>query len=148
MSFRSTPFALLLALLMVLWQPLCFCDASEGEGGHSHGVQAQAAQATHLHGDASGATHDQAEGSHDEDGGGDPCDDHDSGCDCSKLVANLQSSSGVGSSDLGALNHAAVAWARVVFGESFVLAQAGLRAVRCEGLPPPPLPKRYRVLLI
>ena len=148
MRARSTPFALLLALLMVLWQPLCLCQGSEGEGGHSHGGVAHAPAASHHDGGGSLEDHDQANSAHDDDGGGAPCDDHEGGCDCSKLLATVGKATEAGAFGAHTPTHAAAVWMASDLTRPCSVERRGIREVSGEGLPPPPLLKLYRVLLI
>lgn len=137
-----------MALLVVLWQGLCLCHAEGGDGGHAHCGPGHAIDGPEDHhpSDAPGS-HDLAQGDHNEHGKDAPCDDHGDGCDCSKSFANTQKAPETGQSSLG-LSYAAALWLPVTLVEPRFLSRHGLRGVPREGLPPPPLLKLHRVLLI
>lgn len=148
MCNRSTPFALFLALLLLLWQPLCLCDAEGGEGGHTHGAVTHATEADGHHDGNSPASHHHAKGDHHDQRKDAPCDDHDNGCDCSKNFTGTQKTSESGKTGLEGLSQPVIAWSPVTVVEPPLLPHHGLRGVARQGLPPPPLLKLYRVLLI
>lgn len=148
MRTRSTPFAVFLALLVVLWQPLCLCQAEGGESEHSHGQAHTTEVAGHHHGDEVPASHDHAQGDHQDDGKGDPCDGHGGSCDCSKSFATPSKTAEAGGASQHGPTQFAAAWLPVLLIDVPLNSQRGLRAVAREGLPPPPLLKLYRVLLI
>lgn len=132
----STPNAILMALLVVLWQSLCLCRSGGGEGGHTHGGSSHAVVA-HHHGDDSDATHDHADGDHEEDPSG-PCDDHGDGCDCTKLLTFAPNGADSGKAGSSAFE-VPVAWASHSFARVPAPVRAGPAGVPREGLPPPPI---------
>lgn len=149
MRTHSTPFALFLALLVVLWQPLCLCNAEGGEDGHSHNEPTHASEdAGHHHASDSPSPHEGAGGDHHDDGKGDPCDGHGGSCDCSKSFASPQKTAETGSGNHHELNSFAGVWSPGLLIETLPYLRHGIRAVAWEELPPPPLLKLYRVLLI
>ncbi len=141
----STPIAILMALLVVLWQSLCLCHAGGGEGGHSHGGSSQVA-VEHHHDDDASATHDHADGDHEEHPSG-PCDDHGDGCDCTKLLTVAQKGADSGKAG-GSAFEVPVAWVSHSFVRISTPLPVGRPGVPREGLPPPPLLALHCQLLI
>ena len=132
----STPLAVFMALLVVLWQSLCLCHAGGGEGGHTHGGSNHAVVQHHHAGDVE-AAHDHADGDHEEDPSG-PCDDHSDGCDCSKLLTVAQKAADSGKAG-GSTFELPVAWVLSSFVRISTPVRVGWLGVPREALPPPPI---------
>lgn len=145
MRRASTPLAILMALLVVLWQSLCLCHTA-GEGGHGHGGLASASAESH-HANDSTAQHTHVAGD-DEHDPSSPCDDHGDGCDCTKLLTVAQKGAESGKLGSASFLDVPVAWEA----PSFLRAQIPVRVRRPgvprEALPPPPILALHCQLLI
>jgi len=141
----SAPLAMLMALLVVLWQSLCLCHVAGGEGGHTHGGSSHAV-AEHHHADDGAPDHDHEIAGH-GDAPSSPCDDHEDGCDCTKLLTVAQK--GADSQQVrGATFALPMAWVTTSFTRLPIPARALRRGVPREELPPPPLLALHCQLLI
>lgn len=134
---------LLLAPLVVLWQPLCLCDVAGGEAGHHHGAASHAVPGGHDHDADPDAAEHHTDGSHEHDKNA-PCDGHGGGCECAKAVVGPQKTSDAAS---GLLAHVAFLPAPGVFTVA-VPHSAPRRRIEPKEQSPPPLLVLYCVLRI
>lgn len=160
MAGLSTVGRLFLALLLVLWQPLCLCHGSDGGHGHdgeeSHallpdhhhdGEASHSALSDHHHDADESDARDAHHGEADDHGQGGPCDHEPGGCDCSKAFASSRiSSDGM----RGPLHHLALL-SFLPHRHAFVQCPADgptIRGVDLQDRSPPPLLTLYCVLRI